>query len=93
MVVGLLELDLYLPEVSSLKEKRGIIKSLKDRIRNRFNVSVAETDSNELWQRAQIGIAIVTNSGGNANSILSRVIKVVEKEKRIQLLDYRLRFI
>jgi len=92
MVVGLLEMDLYLPATSSLKEKRGILRSLKDRIRSKFNVSVAETDNNDLWQRAQLGIVVVTNSSGNANSILSKVIKLVEKEKRIQLLDYRLQF-
>ena len=92
MVVGLLELDLYLPESTSLKEKRGILKSLKDRIRSRFNVSVAETENNDLWQRAQLGIVTVTNNSSNANSILSNVIKFVENEKRIQLLDYRLEF-
>lgn len=93
MVVGLLEMDLYLPECSSLKEKRGILKSLKDRVRSRFNVSVAETDSNDLWQRAQLGVVVVANQSGSANAVLSRVVKFVQGEKRIQVLDFRLQFL
>jgi uncharacterized protein YlxP (DUF503 family) len=53
MIVGLLTLELYLFEAQSLKEKRIIIKSLKDRIKNKFNVSVAEVDANDLWQRGK----------------------------------------
>ena len=93
MVVGLLEIDLYLPECTSLKEKRGILKSLKDRVRSRFNVSIAETDNNDLWQRAQLGIAVITNHSYLANEVLSKVIKFIELERRVQLINYRLQFL
>jgi len=61
MIVGLLTLDLHFPESNSLKDKRWVLRSIKDRIRNKFNVSVAEVGANELWQRSVIGIACVAN--------------------------------
>ena len=61
MIVGLLTLDLHIPESNSLKAKRTVIKSLIDRIRNKFNVSVSEVDANNLWQRSVIGISLVAN--------------------------------
>jgi uncharacterized protein YlxP (DUF503 family) len=59
MIIGVLTLELHLPESNSLKSKRIIIKSLKDRIKNKFNVSIAEIDGNDLWQRCVLGAACV----------------------------------
>ena len=59
MIVGLLTLDLHIPAANSLKSKRMVIKSLIEKIKNRFNVSVAEVDAQNLWQRSVIGIAYV----------------------------------
>ena len=52
MVVGVLRLTLFLPENHSLKGKRQVLRAIKDRVRNKFNVSIAESDSHDLWQRA-----------------------------------------
>ena len=57
MVVGLLHVELHVPGAQSLKDKRSVVKSLRDRLRGRFNVAVAELDANEKWQRATVGIA------------------------------------
>jgi len=59
MVVGVLRVEMHLPRAQSLKQKRSVVKSLKDQIRGRFNVAVAEVEANELWQRAIIGVCAI----------------------------------
>jgi len=93
MLVGVLILDLYIPASNSLKDKRGILKRLKDRIRNKFNVSVSEIDDQDVWRRAQLAVAHVANRGNLSNSILSQVVNFVEREHDVQILDYRLEFL
>jgi len=56
MVVGLLTLDIHLPYAHSLKDKRQVVRRLKERLRARFNVAVAELDHQDIWQRAQVGV-------------------------------------
>ncbi len=87
MIVGLLSLELHLPESNSLKSKRMIIKSLKDRIRNKFNVSIAEVDANDLWQRSVLGVACVANETKIINAILNEVRNIVLDTPSIQLID------
>ena len=57
MVVGLMHVELHVPSARSLKDKRSVVKSLRDQLRGRFNVAVAELNANEKWQRATVGIA------------------------------------
>ncbi len=90
MIVGTCRLELYVPASGSLKSKRGVIKSLKERIRNRFNVSVAEVDYHDLWQRAALGVAVVSTETRHANSVLSAVVRFTEGESRVELTDYEL---
>ncbi len=87
MIVGLLSLELHLPESNSLKSKRMIIKSLKDRIRNKFNVSIAEVAANDLWQRSVLGVACVANETKIINAILNEVRSIVLDTPSIQLID------
>src|SRR5208282_6567577 len=61
MVIGVMRLTLFLPENHSLKGKRQVLRAIKARVRNKFNVSVAETDENDMWQRAELGICQVGN--------------------------------
>ncbi|HET8579713.1 MAG TPA: DUF503 domain-containing protein, partial [Nitrospiraceae bacterium] len=61
MVVGLCTLELYIPDGHSLKAKRQVLLSLKDRLRDKFNVSIAEVGDQDLWQKAVLGIACVAN--------------------------------
>jgi len=93
MLIGVLEVDLYLPECSSLKEKRFILKSIKGKLRSKFNISVAESDSHELWQRSKIMVLTLSNDGAMVNSVLSKVVNMLEGDRRIQILDYSLRFL
>ena len=84
---GLFRPSLALPGCGSLKDKRRIVKSLKDRLRGRFNVSVAETDHQDVWTRAQLSIAFVTTDGRLAESLLSKVDRLIEGETRAVILS------
>ncbi len=87
MIVGLLTLDLHIPEANSLKSKRMVIKSLIDRIRNKFNVSVAEVDANNLWQRSVIGIAYVANETLIINKVFEKIRTQVLNTHSVELID------
>ncbi len=88
MIVGLCRIDLFLPESRSLKAKRQVIKGLKDRIRNRFNVSVAEVEHQSLWQRATLGLAMVSEEKGYIDRTLRQVLNLVQAEPRLLVLDH-----
>jgi uncharacterized protein YlxP (DUF503 family) len=89
MIVGCCRIELYLPESGSLKTKRHHLKALKTRLQNHFNVSVAEVDGQDLWQRAVIGVAIVTNEARFADQVLAKVIDHVRGDGRVVLIDYQ----
>ncbi len=82
-------MELYLPDNHSLKGKRQVLNHLKDQVRNRFNVSVAEIGENELWQRGRLGVAVVSNERAFADQVLSKVVSFVSGDRRAVLLDYR----
>jgi len=78
MVVGVCTVTLLLHDSRSLKDKRQVLKSVVEKTRGRFNVAVAETGANDLWQRAEIGIAAVGNDGALVNSVLDHVLNFIE---------------
>ena len=90
MIIASCLLDLHLPESHSLKEKRSVIKSLKDTLRNQFNISITEIDHQDLWQRAILGVALIAPDTRFANQVLSKVVKAVEGDLRVELLDYKI---
>jgi len=80
---------LFLPDSQSLKAKRQIARSVVARIRNQFNVTVAEADDNDLWQRLTLGVCCLSNDTKHANEILSNIVAYVEKSRDdLELLDY-----
>ena len=94
MHVGVCRLMLHLPETQSLKAKRQVARSITVRIRNQFNVAVAEVEDNDLWQRLTLGVCCVSNDSSHANEVLSRVIAFVEETRSdLELLDYRIEII
>jgi len=78
MIVGVCKVELYIPEANSLKAKRKVIKSLKDRVRKKFNVSIAEVELQNLWQRAILGVATVSNDKKQIDATFSKVIFFME---------------
>jgi uncharacterized protein YlxP (DUF503 family) len=81
--------DLSLAECRSLKDKRRVVKSLKDRIRGRFNVSVAETAYQDVWNRAQLSVVLVCTNGPSADSVLDKLDRFIEREHRVVILSTR----
>lgn len=89
MHIGVCRLKTYLSESDSLKAKRQVARSLTTRLRNQFNVAVAEVDDNDLWQRLTLGVCCVSNDSAHANEMLSRVVNFVEEFRgALELLDY-----
>jgi len=77
MNIGVCKLELRLPENQSLKGKRRVVKSIITRLRNEYNVSVAEIDNQGLWQLATLGITCVSNHRRHADETLSNVVRFV----------------
>ncbi len=92
MPIGLLTLEIQLPYVHSLKEKRAVIQRLLDRLRVRFNVAVAELDHQETWQRAQLGVVSVSNSQPLLESSLQQVLAESERILGQDVANYTLEF-
>lgn len=78
MVVGVLKLTLFLAENHSLKGKRGVLNKIKARVTNTFNVSIAECEDQDLWQRATLGVAQVGSDAGYVEGALRQVVRFVE---------------
>jgi uncharacterized protein len=79
MIIGVSQLTLHLPGCHSLKEKRQVIKSLVARLRNRFEVAIAEVDEQDRWQTAVLGVTCVSNSSQHATEILAHVQRYIEE--------------
>src|ERR1700682_5958952 len=79
MPIGLLTLEIHIPDARSLKDKRQVLRSLKERLRARFNVAVAELDHQENWQRSQIGIVSLSNDPTHLEQSLRAVFDEAEK--------------
>ena len=90
MIVGLCTVELYLPDGHSLKAKRQVLLSLKDRLRDKFNVSVAEVGEQDLWQKAVLGIACVANEGGYVNQVLDQAVNLVRSMPAVELVQFRI---
>ena len=74
MPVGLLTLELHIPDAQSLKDKRQVLRSLKDRLRRQFNVAVAELDHHDAWQRSVVGIVTLSNEEKHLKEVLHKVL-------------------
>jgi uncharacterized protein YlxP (DUF503 family) len=79
MPVGLLTLELHIPDAQSLKDKRQVLRSLKDRLRGRFNVAVAELDHQDTWQRSLIGIVTISAEESHLEESLQHVLDESER--------------
>jgi uncharacterized protein YlxP (DUF503 family) len=87
VVIGVATWELHLNGCSSLKDKRRILKSLKDRLHNRFNVSVAETAHHDRWQSAELSCSVVAVDLRQASSVLSSADKLVDSVALVRVID------
>ena len=90
MTVGLAQLELSIPASRSLKGKRRVLKSIKDRARSKFNVSIAEVDHQDEWNRSVLAVCCVSNDVRLCNEILSKVVNFVESNHESELRDYHI---
>ena len=88
MFIGLCTIDLHIPDSQSLKSKRHILRSLKERVRRRFNVSVAEGDGGDLWQRITLGVATVNKDKRHINQTLDLILGLIRETPSVEILDY-----
>jgi len=79
MAIGLLTLEIHIPDSRSLKDKRQVLRSLKDRLRGRYNIAVAELDHHDSWQRAQVGIVSISNEAAHLEQSLRTVLNEAEE--------------
>ena len=79
MPVGLLTLELHIPDARSLKDKRQVLRSLKDRLRGQFNVAVAELDHQDTWQRSVVGVVTLSNEESHVTESLQHVLAEADR--------------
>ena len=91
MHVGVCRVRFRLPENLSLKGKRRVLKSITTRVRNRFNVSVAEVDDHDFWQLATVGICCVSNNKRHTNEALSKIVDFISESRfEVEILGYEI---
>ncbi len=88
MFVAVCRLEIFVPESSSLKSKRFVLNSIKKRIRNKFNVSVAEVGNNDKWQRISLGISMVSNERKFIYMNVEEILKLIERDGRMEILSH-----
>ena len=87
MVIGVMSWEIQVFDARSLKEKRRVVKSLKEKLQTRFNLSVAETDYQDTWQRAEITACIVATDRPFADSVLNKADALVESQGLGRIMD------
>ena len=92
MPVGLLTLEIHLPYAHSLKEKRAVLRKIRDRLQVRFNVAIAELDHQDAWQQATLGVVSISNSQPLLESVFRQVLGEAEKVLGEDVADYMLEF-
>jgi len=89
MYVGIVRVELHVPAAQSLKDKRAVVRALKDRIRARTGAAVAEVDHQDLWQRAALGVAVVSGDHSHLAEQLSDVRGIIESRPDAVVLDWQ----
>jgi uncharacterized protein YlxP (DUF503 family) len=92
MVIGLLFLEIYFPYSHSLKEKRKVLKSFKDRIKNKFNVAFAELDYQDKWQRTRIGVVTLNSHKKPVDSLLNKIIVDAQENINGEIIDTQIHY-
>lgn len=93
MVVGVLRLELHLPGARSLKDKRRVVRAVTSRVRNKFNVSIAEVADQDVWQRAILGAAQVGNEEPHVGSCLRRIVSFIDDQHLAPIGDEAIEFL
>jgi uncharacterized protein YlxP (DUF503 family) len=90
MFVGVCQIALLFPDCASLKDKRFVVSSVKTKIQNKFNVSIAEVEHNDLWQRGVLGLALVTNEKKMVDQVFNKILELLYTEGRLEVLQHQI---
>lgn len=87
MFVGILKITLFLSEPQSLKDKRRIVKSLIEKLKNKFNMAVAETGKLDSWNYCELGLVCLSNDAGHTDSMMSTAVNFIENQGTVEVTD------
>ena len=93
MIIGVLQVELFIPHSLSLKAKRCVLRSIKERVSSKFNVAISETDFMNKWQRSILSIVTVSNEQKYCDQVLTKVERLIEEYHEAQIIDRMLEFI
>ena len=93
MIIGVCTLDFFLPGCSSLKQKRMFLRSIKEKLRNKHNVAVAEVEFQDVWQRARIGLTSVSSDQKILDSTFQAVLRMAEYSADAQLTNFEVEYL
>jgi uncharacterized protein YlxP (DUF503 family) len=93
MYVGVLVIEIMIYTSASLKEKRFVLKSMKDRLKNKFNVAVAEIGYQDKWQRAQLGIATISNQQSHLERSLQQIFQYLDNSDSYEIISYEFNYV
>ncbi len=93
MIVAAVRITLLIPDNNSLKGKRQVVRSLIEKVRHRFGVSIAEVDSQDLWQRAELGLAVVGNDEKLLSKRVDQVMHFMENQHLAEIIDSHLELV
>jgi len=93
MEIGVSEIELQLGGVRSLKEKRKLIKSVIAKIQNKYNLSVAEVDYQDVWQSAVLGLAGISTEKSYLSRVLEKAVHIIEEDGNCVIVDYKIYFV
>jgi len=88
MRIGVLTVELFIGEANSLKDKRRILKSLLDKLKKRFNIAAAEVGKQDMWKRSTVGISCISNDSAHIHQIMATVMRFIENQGNLQVIDY-----
>jgi len=91
-IIASIRVQFFLPDCTSLKQKRFVLNSLKARLRNKFNVAVCESDYQDKWQRSEFSLVTVVNGRRGAERAAQGIISFLERERRISILEFEKEF-
>lgn len=87
MIIGSCVVEFTIYDSNSLKDKRHVLKSIIEKLKSKFNISVAEVGLNDKWNHGLIGFVCVTNSSSHANQIISKVLNYIDDDMRIEVVN------
>ena len=93
MIVGICVIELYIPPTGSLKGKRQVLQSMKVKIKNKFNVAIAEVGELDLWQKAVLGVTTVANDIRFVNEVMDKVVDFISSNPQVEVVRHQLEFV